>query len=164
MVIEKNKVVSIHYQLKDADGNVLQGNDGYTPEVYLHGAKHLLPGLEKALEGSKINETIQVVIPPDQAYGSRQEHLVVEFSLDDLEDPAAITVGDFIPLQDGLEGLVVDKNDTHFIVDANHALAGETLFFTIKISDIRDASPSEIVNGMPASNPVTGSCGPEGCC
>jgi FKBP-type peptidyl-prolyl cis-trans isomerase SlyD len=164
MVIEKNKIVSIHYQLKDAAGNVLQGNEGYTPEVYLHGAKQLLPALEKALEGKKQNETIQVVIPPDQAYGSRQAHLMVEFSLDDLEDPAAITVGDFIPLQDGLEGLVIDKNETHFMVDANHALAGETLFFTIKISDIRNATPAEIANRMPAVSPASDCCGPAGCC
>ena len=36
MIITNNKVVSINYMLKDELGNVLQGNDGFTPEEYLH--------------------------------------------------------------------------------------------------------------------------------
>jgi len=41
----------------------------------------------------------------------------------------------------------VEKNDDHIIVDANHPLAGQTLYYTVKISGIRDATEEEIING-----------------
>jgi FKBP-type peptidyl-prolyl cis-trans isomerase SlyD len=57
----------------------------------------------------------------------------------------------------------VEKNDDHIIVDANHPLAGQILYYTVKVSGIRDATEEEIINGEP-SKTVQGSCGPAGCC
>ena len=34
-------------------------------------------------------------------------------------------------------------------VDGNHPLAGRTITFNITITDIRDASPEEVANGVP---------------
>jgi FKBP-type peptidyl-prolyl cis-trans isomerase SlyD len=163
MIITNNKVVSINYLMKDELGNVLQGNDGFTPEEYLHGAENILPGLERALEGLQQDQVIDVVIYPEEAYGPREVSLIIQESNEDLEDPAAINEGEYIQLFDGTEAIVVEKNDDHIIVDANHPLAGQTLYYTVKISGIRDATEEEIINGEPAA-PVVKSCGPAGCC
>jgi len=163
MIITNNKVVSINYLLKDELGNVLQGNDGFTPEEYLHGAENILPGLERALEGLQQDQVIDVVIYPEEAYGPREVSLIIQVSNEDLEDPAAINEGVYIQLFDGTEAIVVEKNDDHIIVDANHPLAGQTLYYTVKISGIRDATEEEIINGEPSA-PVAKSCGPAGCC
>lgn len=163
MIITNNKVVSINYLLKDELGNVLQGNDGFTPEEYLHGAENILPVLERALEGLQQDQVIDVVIYPEEAYGPREVSLIIQVSNEDLEDPAAINEGEYIQLFDGTEAIVVEKNDDHIIVDANHPLAGQTLYYTVKISGIRDATEEEIINGEPSA-PVAKSCGPAGCC
>jgi len=163
MIISNNKVVSINYLLKDELGNLLQGNDGFTPEEYLHGAENILPGLERALEGLQQDQVIDVVIYPEEAYGPKEVSLIIQVSNEDLEDPAAINEGEFIQLFDGTEAIVVEKNDGHIIVDANHPLAGQTLYYTVKISGIRDATEVEIINGEPSA-PVVKSCGPAGCC
>jgi FKBP-type peptidyl-prolyl cis-trans isomerase SlyD len=163
MIITNNKVVSINYVLKDEQGNVLQGNDGFTPEEYLHGADNILPGLERALEGLKQDQVIDVVIYPEEAYGPKEVSLIIEVANEDLENPAAIIEGEYIQLFDGTEAIVVEKNDDHIIVDANHPLAGQTLYYTVKVSGIRDATEEEIINGEP-SRTVQGSCGPAGCC
>jgi FKBP-type peptidyl-prolyl cis-trans isomerase SlyD len=163
MIITNNKVVSINYLLKDELGNVLQGNDGFTPEEYLHGAENILPGLERALEGLQQDQVIDVVIYPEEAYGPREVSLIIQVYNEDLEDPAAINEGEYIQLFDGTEAIVVEKNDDHIIVDANHPLAGQTLYYTVKISGIRDATEEEIINGEPSA-PVVKSCGPAGCC
>lgn len=163
MIITNNKVVSINYMLKDELGNLLQGNDGYMPEEYLHGADNILPGLERALEGLKQDQVIDVVIDPEEAYGPREVSLIIEVSNDDLEDHSAINEGEYIQLFDGTEAIVVEKKEDHIIVDANHPLAGQTLYYTVKVSSIRDATEEEIINGEPSTK-MQGSCGPEGCC
>jgi FKBP-type peptidyl-prolyl cis-trans isomerase SlyD len=163
MIITNNKVVSINYLLKDEQGNVLQGNDGFTPEEYLHGADNILPGLERALEGLKQDQVIDVVIYPEEAYGPREVSLIIQVSNDDIEDPATVSEGEYIELFDGTEAIVVEKNDDHIIVDANHPLAGQTLYYTVKIAGIRDATEEEIINGEPSA-PVEKNCGPAGCC
>jgi FKBP-type peptidyl-prolyl cis-trans isomerase SlyD len=163
MIITYNKVVSINYMLKDELGNLLQDNDGFTPEEYLHGADNILPGLERALEGLKQDQVIDVVIYPEEAYGHKEVSLIIQVSNEDLEDPAAINEGEYIQLFDGTEAIVVEKNDDHIIVDANHPLAGQTLYYAVKIAGIRDATEEEIINGEPSA-PVAKSCGPAGCC
>ena len=161
MIITNNKVVSINYVLKDELGNLLQGNDGFTQEEYLHGADNILPGLERALEGLKQDQVIDIVIYPEEAYGPKEVSLVIEVAHEDLEDPAAINEGEYIELFDGTEAIVVEKNDDHIIVDANHPLAGQTLYYTVKVSGIRDATEEEIINGEPSTK-MQESCGPEG--
>ena len=51
MIITADKVVTLHYTLKDIKGEVLDSSEGETPLSYLHGAQNIVPGLEKALEG-----------------------------------------------------------------------------------------------------------------
>ena len=109
MIITNNKVVSINYLLKDELGNLLQGNDGFTPEEYLHGADNILPGLERALEGLKQDQVIDVVIYPEEAYGPREVSLIIEVANEDLEDPAAVSEGEYIQLFDGSQFFAIRR-------------------------------------------------------
>jgi FKBP-type peptidyl-prolyl cis-trans isomerase SlyD len=47
------------------------------PISYLHGHGEMFSGLEKALEGAKSGEREEVVIPPAEGYGERDENGVV---------------------------------------------------------------------------------------
>ena len=40
--------------------------------------------------------------------------------------------------------------DGKLTVDGNHPMAGKTIIFRIKVTDIRDATPEEQVNGVEA--------------
>jgi FKBP-type peptidyl-prolyl cis-trans isomerase SlyD len=163
MLVEKNKIVAINYVMKDEDGNLILGNEGYDPEEYLHGAGNILPRLEQALSGLKQDDVIDIVIPPEEAYGHREVSLVLDVAVEDVEDPESLKEGEFIQLFDGTEGVVVANKGTHVVVDANHPLAGKTLHYTIRISAIREATEDELQNLAPM--PVqAGNCGPAGCC
>ena len=163
MIVENNKVVTIHYVLKNEDGKTLQGNDEYTLEEYLHGAENIIPGLERALEGMKTDQVIEVVVFEEEAYGPREKSLIIEVAIEEFENPESIIEGEYIQLFDGTDAIVVQKNEDQIIVDANHPLAGKTLFFTVKIIDIRDATEEELLQGAPINKKNVG-CGPEGCC
>jgi len=49
--ISADKVVLIHYTLKDDDGGVIDSSAGGEPLAYIQGHGNLVEGLEKALEG-----------------------------------------------------------------------------------------------------------------
>lgn len=163
MKIENNKVVSLHYVMKNEAGDVLQDNLEYMPDQYLHGHGNILPELERLLEGLLEGQEIEVVIPPEHAYGPKELSLILEVSHADLEDPASHNEGDPIQLFDGTDAVVIEKHDQYLVVDANHPLAGQTLFYSIKVSAIRDATEEEILRSEPIIT-IAGSCGPEGCC
>ena len=54
MKVGKDKVVLMHYTLKNDAGNVIDSSDGADPLPFLQGHGNIIPGLEKALEGSKV--------------------------------------------------------------------------------------------------------------
>ena len=163
MIVENNKIVSIHYILKNEAGEVLQENKDHDPEEYLHGAGNLVAGLERALEGMKVNEVMELIIPADDAYGPVEKSLIIDVPNTEFEDIDSIHEGDHIQLFDGTDAVVVEMYEDHVVVDANHPLAGQTLYYTIKVSGIRDAREEEIEHGGPI-NEAAKSCGPEGCC
>jgi FKBP-type peptidyl-prolyl cis-trans isomerase SlyD len=163
MIVENNKVVTIHYVLKDEEGKTLQSNEEYTQEEYLHGAENIIPGLERALDGMKAEQVIEVVVYEEEAYGPREKSLIIEVANEEFENPDSINEGEYIQLFDGTDAVVIQKNENQIIVDANHPLAGKTLFFTAKIIEIRDATEEELLQGSPIKKTNMG-CGPEGCC
>lgn len=163
MVVENNKVVSIHYVLKDAEDNILHDNHSYAAEEYLHGAGNILPGLEMALHAMKTGQEIDLIIPPEYGYGPVEASLIFEVANEDLSGVEDVVEGDRVTLFDGTEAVVLDKYEDHVVVDANHPLAGQTLHYTVKVTDIRDATEEELLAGEPLPQ-IGGSCGPAGCC
>ncbi|MGD8580423.1 MAG: FKBP-type peptidyl-prolyl cis-trans isomerase, partial [Lysobacterales bacterium] len=58
--VAKGKVVSFHYTLSDETGEQLETSRERQPMSYLHGARNIIPGLEKALEGRSAGDSFQV--------------------------------------------------------------------------------------------------------
>ena len=44
-------------------------------------------------------------------------------------------------------GTVKEVRENDVVVDFNHPMAGQDLFFTVEIQDVRDATESEIEHG-----------------
>ena len=69
MKITKNKMVKIHYTLKDTEGKQIDSSEGKDPLEYLHGNGNLITGLEDELEGREPGDKFTVTIAPEKAYG-----------------------------------------------------------------------------------------------
>jgi FKBP-type peptidyl-prolyl cis-trans isomerase SlyD len=150
MKIEKDKVVSIEYTLRDDGGNVLDSSDGREPLAYLHGNGNLIPGLESQLEGRAANEALKVSIPPAEGYGEFDAAQIVSVPRDQFAGVADLAVGMQFTAS-GPEGervVTVTKIESDTItVDGNHPLAGQTLNFDVKIVDVREATADELSHG-----------------
>jgi FKBP-type peptidyl-prolyl cis-trans isomerase SlyD len=147
MKIEKDKVVSIHYTLRDESGEVIDTSNGRDPLDYIHGASQIIPGMEKALEGRKAGEEISVVVEPEEGYGKRDESLVYEVPREQLEDIDVIEVGMCFQVNSGDGPLlmnVVDAEEENITLDGNHPLADMRLSFDVSIVDVREATKDEL--------------------
>ena len=150
MAIEKDKVVSIDYTLTGDNGQVLDSSNGREPLAYLHGAGNIIPGLESALEGKDEGDELNVQIPPDQAYGQRDERMVQPVPRTAFQGVADIQPGMQFQAQTNAGPrliTVVGVEGDQVTIDANHPLAGATLKFDVKVVNVRDATSEEMSHG-----------------
>lgn len=150
MQISPNKVVSIHYTLKNDAGDVLDTSSGREPLAYLHGSGNIIPGLEKALEGKSSGEKMNVSIVPEEGYGERHEGLIQDVPRDAFQGVEDIQPGMQFHAQGPSGPMVVtvqEVGDDTVKVDGNHPLAGETLHFDVEVADVREATAEEQEHG-----------------
>ncbi len=147
MKIVKDTVVTLQYRMADLQGRLVE--QSREPIAYLHGGyANTLPGIEAALEGREAGEQVTVTVEPEQAFGHRDESLVR--TIPKSEFPPGVKVGGQLEgrTDDGqaqLFRVVKIKGDTVHL-DGNHPLAGHPYRFTLKVLDVRAASPEEVAH------------------
>ena len=155
MRVKQGRVILLDYMVRVGSGQVVETSSGRAPIEYLHGAGQILPALERALEGLSEGEQAAFSIPAEDAYGERKEDNVVSL-------PKRLFPGD-VKLEEGLclyaraSGgqsypiTVKEVRAEMVVVDLNHPLAGERLFFEVNIRGVRPAGNQEIFSGKAAS-------------
>ena len=134
-------------QLKGSDPN---GTENGQPMIYLHGAQNIVPGLEKALTGKAIGDELEVTVAPEEAFGERSEEGVQQVPVEAFKGMEKVEAGMVVTGEapDGpLNVMITEVNGDTVTVDANHPMAGKSLTFSVKITDIRDANEEELAHG-----------------
>jgi len=137
--IEKGSSVKIEYTLKDDKGAVLDTNAGKDALAFTQGAQQIIPGLDKALLGMKAGDTKKVTVKPEDAYGPVDPKAEAEVPKDVLPQGAAVVGTRLLARgEDGQPRPVTVKavKDTTVLLDLNHPLAGQTLFFDVKVVSV----------------------------
>jgi FKBP-type peptidyl-prolyl cis-trans isomerase SlyD len=150
MQITNNVVALIEYTLTNNQGEVLDSSVGGEPLGYIHGAGNIIPGLESALEGKKVGDTLKVTVAPEDGYGEKNEGLLQEVPREMFQGVDTIEVGMQFHAQTdhGMQVITVAKVDGSTVtVDGNHPLAGETLHFDVKVIEVRAATEEEMEHG-----------------
>ncbi|CAI8318916.1 MAG: FKBP-type peptidyl-prolyl cis-trans isomerase SlyD [Cellvibrionales bacterium UBA7375] len=151
MNIQNNSAVSFHYKLTDDDGISIDSSEGKEPLGYLHGAGNIIPGLEKALEGKTIGDSLTVAVTAAEGYGEVQKELIQEVAKEAFQGVDNIEVGMQFEAQTGQGGTVpvtvIAVTDEIVTVDGNHPLAGKNLNFDVTIEEVREASEEELARG-----------------
>jgi FKBP-type peptidyl-prolyl cis-trans isomerase SlyD len=149
MQITKEKVVAIHYTLKDNAGTVLDTSAGKEPLQYLQGFGNLIPGMEEGMEGKVKGDIFKIQVSPEKGYGVRNEDYVQQVPLEafggqvptvGMQFQAGNDQGKYIVTVAAVDGDTVT-------VDANHPLAGVELHFDVEVVDVREATSEEIAHG-----------------
>ena len=107
---------------------------------FIVGDGEVMPGIEKGVIGMEPWETKTIEIPPEEAFGSRRKELVIEVAKRDLPDKITPTMGQRLKMRhpDGghIELMITDVKEETITLDANHPLAGHTLFFDLELVEI----------------------------
>ncbi len=154
MAIESNKVVTIEYTLCDDKGNTIDTTDGRDAFSYIHGTHALFPAFEAQLEGHHSGERLSFTLPPEQAYGIRDERLMKTLPRERFNTDQAIQPGMSFTIgmdEEMTEVIVVAADEKEVTIDANPPLAGVALSFDVVITGVRDAGPEELETGKVAS-------------
>jgi FKBP-type peptidyl-prolyl cis-trans isomerase SlyD len=138
--VREGSQVSFEYTLSDETGTVIESNKGNQPMSYIHGKSQIIPGLEKELSGMKVGEEKKIHVKPEEGYGPVNPDAFQEVPKDKLP-PEALKVGTTLMAQSaqgqGIPVRVHEIKDTTVIMDFNHPMAGKTLSFDVKVSEIK---------------------------
>jgi FKBP-type peptidyl-prolyl cis-trans isomerase SlyD len=140
--VQPGSEVSFDYTLTDDGGKVVDSSKGKEPMPYVHGKGQIIAGLEKELAGMAVGAEKKVTVKPEDAYGPVDPRAFQEIPKETLP-PEALKVGTMLmaqaPSGQGVPVRVHEIKDSTVVMDFNHPLAGKTLSFDVKITDIKVA-------------------------
>lgn len=140
MTVADGTMVSLEYTLTLEDQSVLDTNVGGEPLTFTQGSHQIIPGLEQALEGMKAGESKKVTVDPKEGYGEVDLRGHQEIPIDQIP-PDARKVGIQLQVKDPegriIRPMVKEVKEEVVVLDFNHPLAGKTLYFDVKVLDVK---------------------------
>ncbi|MDE4907096.1 peptidylprolyl isomerase [Methanogenium marinum] len=131
-------------EAKAREADIFNEKKEYEPIIVRLGGMHIIPGLDEALVGKEVGEKGTVEIPPEKAYGPRDDSLMKSAPIKNFGEKPQ--VGMRIS-SDGQEGVVASVVGKRAVVDFNHVLAGKTLTYEYEIEAIVE-DPKDQVQGL----------------
>jgi FKBP-type peptidyl-prolyl cis-trans isomerase SlyD len=178
MKIEKDKMVSLIYELRESnsEGRIIEALDETKPLTFVYGMGRLLPVFESNIDSLSAGDSFKFALSSEMAYGEKREDMIVNvpiavFETDGKLNEDICQVGYEVPMMDTegnpLNGIINEITDTFVRMDFNHPMAGQDLYFSGKIIDVRNATPEEIEGvghscsscGTGSEHSCSGSCG-----
>lgn len=145
-------VVSMDYTLRLDDGEVIDSSEDGDALEFLQGRNQIISGLEKGLYGMGVGEEKDIVVAPAEGYGNVDDDAFQRVSKDIFPEDLELEPGMGLRMRDTDTGrpvvvYIADVGDQGVLLDFNHPLAGETLFFHVKVVDLRPATSEELAHG-----------------
>lgn len=157
MTIDDHSIVTLTYEVRDGgpSGPLLERMDVNYPFKFMFGVGKMLPAWERRIYGLKSGMGFSFQLAPEDAYGVPDKEHLLEMPLDLFKnereqiEPGLLVEGQFVTLTDAdgkaVNAKILKWDDQVVSLDANHALAGKTLFFSGAILDVREPTVDELI-------------------
>src|SRR3989338_4684475 len=130
--------VKVHYTGSLNDGSVFDSSEGKQPLEFTIGENQVIPGFENGIKEMKLNEEKTIKINAKEAYGERDERMVVSVPRDKF--PPEVQAGGTLILKgpngERMPAVVKEVKDDAVLIDLNHPLTGKELNFKVKVVEI----------------------------
>lgn len=152
MAVADDVVVSLAYALLLSDGEAIERTEEEDALQFIQGHGQIIPGLEDALYGMVVGEEKAVIVEPTEAYGEYDEDNMQVMPRSSFPPDLDLEIGTGLRLRDRDSDevytvYVAEVNGDDVVLDFNHPLAGETLHFQVKVTDLRPATAEELAHG-----------------
>lgn len=132
--------VKVHYTGKLDGGEVFDSSAGRDPLEFKIGSGNLIEGFEKGVIGMGVGDTKAITITPEEGYGKSLDELILTIGRENIPDDIPVQVGQQVQLSSSagspINAIMTEVSDESVTLDANHPLAGQTLFFDLELMEI----------------------------
>ena len=137
--------VKVHYHGRLNDGTTFDSSEGRQPLEFEVGSGMVIKGFDDGVTGMTVGDKKTISIPAEDAYGQRQEEMVIEFPRSnfppDIEPEVGMTLNMHSENGQELPVVITELSEDKVVLDANHPLAGKELIFDIELVDVKGKSP-----------------------
>lgn len=129
--------VRVHYTGRLMDGTQFDSSEGRDPLEFTIGAGQMIKGFDAGVVGMKVGDKKTLQIPPEEAYGQRDDEAVIEFPAENVPGDMNLEPGMQLTLRNQygqpVPVVVMEVRADVILMDANHMLAGEELVFEVEL-------------------------------
>jgi FKBP-type peptidyl-prolyl cis-trans isomerase SlyD len=149
-LIAQNNFVRLAYRLRLPSGEWLRGTAELPEELaFVAGCGELLPGLERRLWGLRLQDAVEFTVPAAEAFGAYDPECVQVLSRKrfppDMDiQPSQKVLPAGLPFDPEYPLTIKEVQGDQVILDLNHPLAGQDLHYSVKVVEVRPASPEEL--------------------
>lgn len=138
--VKSGDKVRVHYHGKLTDGSTFDSSEGRDPLEFEVGSGSVIVGFDIGVTGMQVGEKKTVSIPVEDAYGPKQDDMIMEFSRDRFPEDMVPEIGMQLNMSNGagqnFPVVIREVEETTVLLDANHPLAGEELVFDLELIEI----------------------------
>jgi len=135
--VKKGDKVSVHYHGKLTDGSTFDSSEGREPLNFVAGEGQVIKGFDEAVLDMQPGDKKTVHIPVAEAYGHRNEDMVMEYPISDFPADMQPQIGMELQMGDDQGNVfpvvITEVNGDMVTLDANHPLAGQDLVFDLEV-------------------------------
>ncbi|MBA4166604.1 MAG: peptidylprolyl isomerase [Chitinophagaceae bacterium] len=142
--VKSGDTVKVHYHGRLTDGTTFDSSTGRDPLEFKVGSGQVIKGFDDGVTGMAVGDKKTVQIPVDDAYGPKDESMVIEFPKENFPPDMKPESGMQLNMTNGsgqvIPVVIVEVGDETVTLDANHPLAGQDLIFDLELVDISGGS------------------------
>ena len=139
-IAKTGDTVRVHYHGRLTSGETFDSSAERDPLEFELGTGQVIAGFDNGVTGMTIGEKKTVEIPFLEAYGPRNESMIIEMPKERFPSDMQIEIGMPLMMSDGqgqnLQVAVTEIQELTVTLDANHPLAGKDLIFDLELVEI----------------------------
>jgi peptidylprolyl isomerase len=142
--VQNGDKIRVHYHGKLRSGETFDSSNGREPLEFTVGSGQVIKGFDEGVKGMQVGDKKTVEIPVGEAYGEKQQEMMIEFPKEQFPADMNPEVGMQLMMSDGsgqqFPVTVAEVKENSVVLDANHPLAGQDLIFDLELVSIEPVS------------------------
>jgi FKBP-type peptidyl-prolyl cis-trans isomerase 2 len=149
--VQNGDKVKVHYHGRLRNGETFDSSEGREPLEFTVGSGQVIKGFDQGVMGMQPGDRKTVEIDVADAYGEKQQEMLIEFPKNQFPDDVNPEVDMQLMMNNGagqsFPVRIAEVREESVILDANHPLAGQDLIFDLELVAIEPPASKIIMPG-----------------